>query len=255
MGQEGKYIYCVISTSQDRNFGPMGIGGEREDVSTVGIDDLAMVVSNHPLGNLVVNADNLLAHERIIEAVMREYTVLPVRFSTIASSTDEIRNLLFKRYRQFKNLLRDMDHKVELSVKGFWKDMKSVYGEITRSRNDIRKLKKKARQLRGDDEMQIRIEIGKLVKNALNAKKDEEAEKAIHFLKSAAFDYRMNDTVGDEMFLNAAFLVGAGRDKEFDNLMEELGETYKEWARFGYVGPLPPYNFVNITIYPEEWEK
>jgi hypothetical protein len=255
MQQEGKYVYCVISTCQDRNFGPTGIGGEDEDVTTVGIDDLAMVVSNHPLGRLAVNSDNMLAHEKVIEEVMREYTVLPVRFCTIAASADEIRNLLFKRHRQFKNLLKDMDHKVELSVKGFWVDMDAVYREITSRRSDIEELKQKASQLKGDDGMRIRIEIGKLVADALKTRKDEEAEKAIRTLKGAAFDYKINDTAGDEMFLNAAFLVGAGRDREFDNMMEELGETYKKQARFSYVGPLPPYNFVNITIYPEEWEK
>ena len=57
------------------------------------------------------------------------------------------------------------------------------------------------------------------------------------------------------MFINASFLVSKGREKEFDNIMEELSETYNNRMKFLYVGPLPPYNFVNITIYQEEWEK
>ena len=55
--------------------------------------------------------------------------------------------------------------------------------------------------------------------------------------------------------MNASFLVGKGREKEFDNVMEEISEAYKERMRFLYAGPLPPYNFVNVTIYQEEWEK
>jgi hypothetical protein len=255
MQQEGKYIYCIINTSQDRHFGPIGIGGRGDEVSTVGIDELAMVVSNHPLTKLVVNRENMLSHERVIEEVMTEYTVLPVRFCTIASSTDEIRNLLFKRYREFMMLLRDMDHKVELSVKGFWKDMNQVYREITTRHSDIKKLKRQVKHLQGADEVEMKVEIGKLVRDALKEKKDEEAERVIRVLRPAAFDYKMNDTAGDEMFMNAAFLVGAGRDKEFDNIMGELGERERERAGYRYVGPLPPYNFVNLTIYPEEWER
>ena len=57
------------------------------------------------------------------------------------------------------------------------------------------------------------------------------------------------------MFVNAAFLVDKGREKEFDNIMDELGDKYKDRTKFLYVGPLPPFNFVNIVIYPEEWEK
>ncbi|MDD3978341.1 MAG: GvpL/GvpF family gas vesicle protein, partial [Methanomicrobium sp.] len=123
MEQEGKYIYCIINTIQDRYFGPIGIGNRGDEVSTIGNDDLAMVISSYPVAKLVVNGENILAHEKVIEEVMKEFTVLPVRFCTIAVSADEIRNLLFKRYREFKNLLRDMDHKIELGVKGMWKDM------------------------------------------------------------------------------------------------------------------------------------
>ena len=76
----------------------------------------------------------------------------------------------------------------------------------------------------------------------------------VPLLRGECFDYRVNATVGDEMFLNAAFLVGKGRDKEVDNIVEDISDAYKDRASFTYVGPLPPYNFVNLVIYPEAWE-
>jgi len=57
------------------------------------------------------------------------------------------------------------------------------------------------------------------------------------------------------MFMNAAFLVDKGREKEFDNIMDELTDQYKSRTTFLYAGPLPVFNFVNVAIYPEEWEK
>ena len=255
MEQEGKYIYCIIGTKQDRDFGPIGIGGRDDKVNTIGADDLAMVISSHPLTKLVVNRENILAHEKVIEEVMKEYTVLPVRFCTIASSTDEIRSLLFKRYREFKNLLRDMDHKVELGVKGLWKDMDGIFKEIAEEDKEIKKIKRRLKKDAEQKDIQAKVELGKLVETALKNKKDGEAEKIVDALKASAFDYKLNNTIGDEMFINASFLVSKGREKEFDNIMEELGETHKDRMKFLYVGPLPPYNFVNITIYQEEWEK
>ncbi len=113
MDKEGKYIYCIIATSQERNLGPIGIGGRADDVLTIGYEDLSMVVSSHPIAKLAINSDNMIAHERVIEEVMKEFdSVLPVRFGTIASNADEIRNLLGRRYRELKNALRDLDHKV-----------------------------------------------------------------------------------------------------------------------------------------------
>ena len=132
MEKEGKYIYCIIGTNQERNFGPIGLGGRGDDVLSVGYNDLSMVVSNHPMLKFVVNSENLLAHEKVIEEVMKEFdSVLPIRFGTIASNADEIRNLLDRRYREFKNALRDMDHLIELAVKGIWKNMDIIFREIS----------------------------------------------------------------------------------------------------------------------------
>ena len=256
MEKEGKYIYCIIGTKQERNFGPIGIGGRGDEVLTIGYNDLSMVVSSHPMTKFVVNRENMLNHEKVIEEVMREFdSVLPVRFGTIAANADEIRNLLDRRYREFKNALRDMDHKVELSVKGLWKNMDAIFKEVLEKNKEIKKSKIKILNDRGRKNIQAKMEIGRMVELALVKKKEREAEKIVDALKRTAFDHRVNNIFGEEMFMNAAFLVDKGREKEFDNIMDDLNDEYKDRIKFMYAGPLPVFNFVNITIYPEEWEK
>jgi len=260
--EEGKYIYCIIETKIDRNFGPIGIGGRGDEVSTISYRDLGMVISNSPTTKYVISRENLLAHEKVVEEVMKEFTVLPVRFCTIASSADEIRNLLDSRYREFKNLLRDMDHKIELGTKGLWKNMDLIFKEIAEENKEIKRSKEKMQDGMGKKTisstgtfLEAKMEVGKLVEAALKRKKEREAENIVDALRRTAFDHKLNNTVSDEMFINAAFLVDRGREKEFDNIMDDLSEKHKDRIKFMYVGPLPPYNFVNITIYPEEWEK
>ena len=142
MEKEGKYIYCIIETKQERNFGPIGIGQRGNEVLTIGYDDLSMVVSNYPIAKITANKENMLTHQKVIEEVMKEFdSVLPVRFGTIASTADEIRNLLDRRYREFKTALRDMDHKIELGVKGIWKNMDAIFKEIVEKNEAIKNLK------------------------------------------------------------------------------------------------------------------
>lgn len=275
MEKEGKYIYCIIGTKQERNFGPIGIGGRGDEVLTIGYDELSMVVSSHPITKFVVNPhtncnitqtkhtigvgvnrDNMLAHQRVIEEVMKEFdSVLPVRFGTIASNADEIRNLLDRRYREFKNALRDADHKVELGVKGVWKNMEIIFQEITQENKGIRKTKEEIQNDTNRKNIQAKMEVGKMVEKALEKKKEKEAERIVDVLRRITFDYKLNKTLVDAMFMNAAFLVDKGREKEFDNIMDDLSEKYKDRIKFMYAGPLPVFNFVNIVIYPEEWEK
>ena len=254
--KEGNYIYCIIGTKQERNFGSIGIGGRGDEVLTVGYNDLSMVVSSHPITKLVVGRENLLAHEKVIEEVMKEFdSVLPVRFGTIASNADEIRNLLDRRYREFRNLIRDMDHKVELGVKGIWKNMDIIFKEITEENRKIREAKEKIQKDAGKKNIHAKMEAGKMVEAALQKKKEKEAEIIVDALRRTAFEHKLNKTMGDEMFINAAFLVDKGREKEFDNIMDDLSDKHKDRIRFMYAGPLPVFNFANIVIYPEEWEK
>ena len=256
MEKEGKYIYCIIATSLERNFGPIGIGGRGDEVLTVGYNDLSMVISSHPVTKFVVDRENMLTHEKVIEKVMQEFdSVLPVRFGTMASNADEIRNLLDRRYREFKNLLRDMDHKVELGVKGIWKNMDVIFKEIVEENKDIKKAKERIEEEAGKKNIRAKMEVGKIVEGALAGKKEKEAEQIVDALRRISFEHRLNKTIGDEMFINAAFLVDKGREKEFDNIMDDLGEEYKDRIKFRYAGPLPVFNFANLVIYPEEWEK
>lgn len=256
MKKEGKYIYCIVGTKQERNFGPIGIDGRGDEVLTIGYEDLSIVVSNHPMTKFVVNRENMLAHEKAIEEVMKEFdSVLPVRFGTIASNADEIRNLLDRRYREFKNLLRAMDHKVELGVKGIWKNMDIIFEEIIEENKQIKKLKEKIQNDADKKNVQSKTEVGRMVEDALKKKKEKEAEKLVNVLRRTSVDCRLNKTIGDEMFMNAAFLVDKGREKEFDNIMDDLSEKHKDRINFLYTGPFPVFNFVNIVIYPEEWEK
>jgi hypothetical protein len=253
--KEGKYIYCIIESKQERNFGPIGIGERGDELLTIGYNDLSMVVSNHPIAKLTANRENFVGHEKAIEEVMKEFdSVLPVRFGTIASGADEIRNLLDRRYREFKSALRDMEHKVELGVKGIWNDMDVVFSEIVEGNETIKSLRKQLKG-KGSQNVQVKINIGQLVKKELDQKKEKQAEEIVDRLRRMSYEYKLNKTIGDEMFMNAAFLVDKGREKEFDNTMDDLCDEYEDKMKFMYAGPLPVFNFVNILIYPEAWEK
>lgn len=254
MDKSGHYIYCIIGTRQERNF--RGIGIDQTDALTVSYDDLSMVVSCHPLTRMIVSRENMIAHEKVIERVMQEFdSVLPVRFGTIASSADEIRNLLDRRHRDFQNQLRYVEHRIELGVKGVWKDMDAIFKEVVRENPALEKAKKTAAKQNGTSALLARREVGMMVEKALHKKKEQEAKQIADHFRKTVVDVKLNKTGGDEMFVNAAFLVDRGREKEFDNLMEQFVKRHEKRVFFKYVGPLPVFNFVNIVINPAEWER
>jgi len=256
MQRDGKYIYCIIASNYDINLGPIGVGGRGDLVTTIGFDGLCMVVSDHPLSKFVVNPENILAHQKVIEAVMKEFrSVLPIRFGTIAATPDEIRNLLNRRYSEFMELLRQFENKVELNVRGTWKNIRMIYKEIDKEHAELQKIRAEIEKLQDQEKRNLKIaEAGKLVEHALIEKKEEETGKIIDAFRRSVFEYKHNKKSGDAIFMNTAFLVNSGREIEFDNIMADLGVKYQDRSDFVYTAPLPIFNFIDLKIFPEKWE-
>src|SRR5437867_6577246 len=80
---EGKYVYCIIETDAPHRFGPIGIGGRGDEVYTIHYGGLAAVVSDTPVVVYDPTRENALTHEHANEAVLKEFTVIPMSFGTV----------------------------------------------------------------------------------------------------------------------------------------------------------------------------
>lgn len=238
---EGLYVYCVIGTGEARNFGPVGMGGRGDVVTTIAYRDLSAVVSSVPMDRYEVGRDALLANEQVLERVMTDHAVLPVRFYTVAPNAEEIRSLLRGRYHEFEKLLREMDDKVELGLKALWKDLDSVLrGAVQAARDTAMEAKERRRTTEAAGSSDYR--------SALEAHRARMQEWLLAPLMSSAIDLRLHRTYGDDMIVNAAFLVDRSREMEFDARVDQLSAAYGDSIQLKYVGPAPPFSFVNIVI-------
>jgi hypothetical protein len=245
--KEGKYIYCVMDSSQPKSFGPLGIGGRGDQLHMVCFNDISAVVSNTPTKRYRVSRENSLAHEKAIEKVMSEHTVLPVRFATIAEDDEEVQRILQAEYDRFRELLIQMKDKTELGVKAVFKE-EVIYKDILEKYEYIRVLKEKIADLPPERTHHQRMKIGEMVEAALQQEKQIVEEDILNTLSPLAVEVKTNNPYGELMIINAAFLVEKEKEAEFDHQVQELGNKYGEKVNFKYVWSLPPFNFVNLVI-------
>lgn len=251
------YCYCIIRSSEARTFeGFSPMGDTNGPVHAVSRDGLAVVVSDSALGEYESTRANMLAHERVVEGVMREFTVLPIRFGTLTqdgtSAIPDILKLLEKRFKEFDKLLADMEGKVELGLKALWRDEKAIFQEILGENAAIRRLRN---SLAGKKTAILRyqaVPLGEKVKEELDRKRRGEAARILTPLKRVACRTRENNVVMDRMVFSAAFLVDQSREGEFDQAVTKLDEEWGCRINFKYTGPNPPWNFVDIIV---NWEK
>jgi hypothetical protein len=241
----GKYVYCIIRSDDLMKFGPIGIGAEPADVHTVNYKELAAVVSDTPIEVFDATRENVLAHERVNETVMRNHTVIPMSFGTVFKTRDDIVELLRAAYEAFKDVLNKMQDKLEFGLKVLW-DRDVMIRDIENEDDDVRRLKGEISSQKGSTYF-ARMQYGRLMDAALEARSERYVRDIFEELRPVSVASRANKPIGDKMIMNAAFLVAREKEAAFDAKVKQIGARHGSLT-FKYTGPWPPYNFVNIRL-------
>ena len=242
----GKYIYCLIKCEGERDFAVDGIGGPGDRVYTINYRDLAALVSDST-SRQQFTPQSLKSHQQVIEEVMKEFSVLPVGFGCIARDAAQIRVKVLKaKYRYLHRTLRQTENKVELVLKALWIDPQ-VASQVANNPR-LKRLRRGIAASATGGTPQEQLELGELVKAELGKHRNKAVKEMLASLESIAADTRLNKIATPAMIFNASFLVEKQREAEFDRAVNELGEKYRDRVRFIYVGPLPPYDFVDMAI-------
>jgi hypothetical protein len=241
----GRYVYCIIRASQPLKFGAIGMDEQWADVYTINYKDMAAVVSDVPIAPLDSTRENVLAHERVNETVMRDHTVIPMSFGTIFKTREDIVELLRSAYDAFADVLNKMQDKLEFGLKVLW-DRDEMVRAIEAEDEDIHRLKTEISSQKGSTYF-ARMQYGRLIDAALQQRSERYVAEFLQRLRDVSVASRVNRAIGDKMIMNAAFLVQRDQEQAFDRRIKDVASQFDKLT-FKYTGPWPPYNFVNIRL-------
>lgn len=111
------YVYAVSEPLADA---PAGRGLDGAPLRVVTTGPLAAVVSDRPAVPLRVHESALWTHERVVEELMGERAVLPMRFGSTVPDDAAVRHLLLTRQEELSAGLRRVKGAVELGVRVAW---------------------------------------------------------------------------------------------------------------------------------------
>jgi hypothetical protein len=233
-----QYLYCIVRCREPRNFDTLGIGERGDAVRTINFKDMATVASDSPEPRYDNTRRNMMAHMRVLDEVMADYTVLPIRFDSVAPSPDAIREQLLKaRYGELSALLDGMDGRIEMGLKAFWYE-DVVFQEMVQENSTIRRMRENLGVRSLEETYYERIRLGELV----------EAERILERLRPLAEKTKVNVTIADHMVVNAAFLIKRAREAEFGAAIRLLDAEMGHRLLTKCIGPVAPYNFVNVNM-------
>lgn len=242
-----EYLYCFLRESQPQTFTSKGMGVRGDPVTTIHYRDLAAVVSPSPVGEYESNRRNMLTHTRVQEEVMQSYSILPVRFNTVAPDKDTVYRLLCQRYDELQGLLDSLMGKVEMGLKALWYEG-IVFDEIVTENGPIRRLRDALQGRSPDETYYERIRLGEMIDSALKQKRQDEEQRILDAVRPYVQALQIGANISERMIVNASLLVERQQEPALNAVVQALDAEMGKRVLFRYVGPVPPYNFVNVVM-------
>lgn len=238
----GKYLYCIIKgkVPKDR-FDLDGLEGNAVHVINQG--NLSCLVSDTSCDHYPLWREHITAHQKPIEEAMKHYDVLPFSFSNIANTENQVKEKILKeRKGELEELFQKFKGTTEVGLKACWPDMQLIFQEVAEKSPELQRFKKGSRLT-----YQQKIAVGEFVEKLLDKKRKEEAQNMIKAVSDLAEDFKESELIGENMILNAAFLIKKGRENEFARRVGILADSFPS-TKLSCSGPFPLYNFVGLKI-------
>jgi hypothetical protein len=236
------HVYGIVRAADGRVV-------EDSSVRQVAHGEVAALVSD-------IDRDRLLAtkvlrtHWRVLEDAASKTTVLPVRFGTVmADDTAVIEQYLEPLHDELARGLAEMDGKVQLTLKGTYREDALMTGIVARSR-PIARLRDEVNGLDEAAAYYKRIELGQLVAAEVASTRERDTQHVLQQLESHAVASHSEQPATAAAAFNLAFLVDRDRIDGFSDAVAALRRELRDWIELRYVGPLPPYSFTGDRVDP-----
>ncbi len=253
-GQKAKYIYGFIHKGMTNNVEKTDLDKLLSDkeIYLVSYGDISVVVCDLEKFTLThlsreKIARYLLKHQQVIEKVMQQYSIIPMKLGTFAENSEDLKKLIHSGYKLFQEIFSQIDHKHEIELAVTWNDLTVILQEIGQEK-EINEFKKELLGDRKNFSLNDKIAIGKRVKLLLDKKRKTVLNEIKDYLGQDFSHLKENMVMDDKMVGNMSFLIDQNRSDKFYEMVNQLNNRFKERLDFKCIGPLPPYSFYTLEI-------
>ncbi len=249
MTTNGQYLYGVVPAGAAESFGAIGLdGGSVRIVSDGSVGIVTSDAAHLAFAEIAPERtlQYLAQHQRVLERVMLDVPVIPLKFGTYADNDEQILDILRVGRSEFARALDEYASKVEVDLAAFWGDLKPVLAEIAGDEAIVSAKAQIGNQTQATTAQ--RVHLGQLVKELLDKRNKTITERLLLTLRSRWPNIVVSPSRDDSAILNAAVLIGRDEETQFDQVLEQLDADHAGRVTFRRVGPLPPYSFATVEI-------
>jgi hypothetical protein len=195
------------------------------------------------------------AHQAVLETVLANFTLIPMRFCTICQSESRVQEMLAHHYDEFVEMLTRLEGRREWGVKVYC-DSGVLTQRVEEINDRVRDLRAEMEQKSSGAAYFLRKKLEESIAREAEHLSDEVAQHSHDRLSSHSEEAVINPLQnrqltgrGETMVLNGAYLVA---EELLTAFQAELSRLQDEYGNLGFsyevTGPWPPYNFVALSF-------
>jgi gas vesicle protein GvpL/GvpF len=246
----GCYVYGIVPADVEIDPGATGVGDPPARISLVKEGQIAALISEIDLARPIGRPEDLIAHEELLDATVREVPVLPLRFGAVLSDPESVAtDLLAASHDELSAALADLEGRTEYVVHGrYLEDV--LLGEVVSENPDVAKLREATR---GQPETETRdalVQLGELVGAAIEGKRAADGSRAVEALSPHCVAVVVRAPSHEHDAFRIAALVETGKRAQWNDAVESIARDWRSRMTVRLLGPLAPYDFVSSESTP-----
>lgn len=234
------YIYAITPAEHPlRMDGLQGVGKDGSALRTVSTPTLSAVVSTAPEG-LRAKRRDLAAHEAVLEQLMADGAVLPMRFGLVGPDDDAVTQALEENVGVYTERLKELDGRLEYNLK-VTREEEDLLREIIATDDQVRQLNEQTREQ--PDAHDAKVRLGELISQRVTSRQSADSDSIVQNLSAYAVGSSVSDPTSKH-FMNVSFLVERDKAAAFSEAVHQDAEQRGDAYTYYLHGPLPAYSFV-----------
>jgi Gas vesicle synthesis protein GvpL/GvpF len=240
----GSYVYGILPGDVELNADIDGVGDPPGKVRLVRSGDLAALVSEVDLSRPLGSPEDLQAHQEILDSVIADSPVLPLRFGAVLTNEDAVTaELLEPNQDEFAEALERLDGRVEYVVKGRFAE-KAILEEILSQNSQAAQLADQIRGADPDATRELRIQLGEIINNAVGQEREEGTRLLVSAMQDHCDASLVRDPTHELDAVNVAFLIDANEADELERVVDDMGSRWEGLVQLRVLGPMAAYDFI-----------
>ncbi|MGV9770515.1 GvpL/GvpF family gas vesicle protein [Streptosporangium sp. NPDC003464] len=238
------YVYGVVPADVELAPEARGVGDPPQPIKLIRHGEVAALVSDIVLDRPLGRPDDLVAHQRLLDDTAAEVPVLPFRFGAVVTGPEAVvEELLGPNHDAFVTALKELEGRAEYVVKGRYVE-RVVIGEVLAENPEAERLREEIRGRPEEATWDARIQLGQMIGEAVAAKRDADTAVLVEAVAPRCVAVAVREPTHEQDAAHVAVLVETGRQAEFEEVLDGLGERWAGRVDLRLLGPMAPYDFV-----------